>query len=93
MKTTHRKEKDGFRPVTVLLTFETQEELDVYGCIFDIAAVVDTVHALCSSLGSVPGASGSPSLLSPFRAAGADTSRHFSPMLRMLRAHLGGTGK
>lgn len=41
--------KENFKPVAIVLTFETQKELDMIGSLFNFTAVIETLEKLgCS---------------------------------------------
>ena len=49
MKVTFKNDKK-FVPVTMSLTFETQNELDAFGCLVNAAVVIDAVQAVGGNL-------------------------------------------
>jgi hypothetical protein len=51
MKTECIKNDNKFKPVSVVLTFESQKELDVIGVLFNTAPVCEAINAMG---GSVP---------------------------------------
>ena len=47
MKVTSNNKEIGFKPVTIKITFETQEELDKIGSLFNLTTVNNVINARC----------------------------------------------
>jgi hypothetical protein len=49
MKVTFKNDKK-FAPVTMSLTFETQNELDAFGCLVNASVIIDSIEVMGGSL-------------------------------------------
>lgn len=49
MKVSTSIDKKGFNPVSLTITFESQKELDDFGCLCNLTAITDTIKVPCYS--------------------------------------------
>jgi len=68
-----------FKPVTIQLTFETQDELDAFGSFFNHAVIDRAFAEVLQSVGSK-----APALYVIFHDAGAHIARHLDTVTKTL---------
>lgn len=72
MKTTINSNKSEFKPVSITITFETQKELDDFGCLCNARPIMENVNL--------------PSY-SELEKMGADIDTNIDNILKKIRSH------